>query len=185
MQVTSELVYSSRTTKSLPLPSFFTMNAKNPEPNTAEAVILNKARNWCAVQERCEWELRTKLKFWGADTVYATKCIALLKSENYLDEVRFARLFAGGKFRMLKWGRIKIETELRKRKISAQAIRAGIAEIDEDAYLKTLQLLIRRKLTELKDEEPAIARQKAARFAISKGFETELAFRISGYNNEL
>ena len=149
-----------------------------------ETIILNKARAWCAAQERCEWELRTKLKLWGASSPFVTTCLAQLRTENYVNEERFARMFAGGKFRMLKWGRVKIEAELRKRKISQAAIGKGLAEIDEQTYLKTLQTLISRKRTELKHEEPLVQIQKLARFAISKGYESAVVFKVIGYESE-
>lgn len=85
---------------------------------------------------------------------------------------------------MLKWGRVKIEAELRKRKISQTAISKGLAEIDERSYLKALQTLISRKRIELKHDEPLVQKQKLARFAISKGYESALVFNVIGYESE-
>jgi regulatory protein len=149
-----------------------------------EMIILNKARSFCAAQERCEYEVRAKLRLWGAVQTFANKCISTLQSEGYINEARYARLFAGGKFRMLKWGRVKIVAELRKKHVSPASIRIGLEELDEQTYLNTLRMVLNRKQLELKNEDPFIQKQKLVRFAISKGYEPELVFKTMDYESE-
>ena len=70
---------------------------------------MQKLKHYCAYQERCHSEVRDKLyrlSVWKKDH---DEIIAALIEENYLDEERFAMAFAGGKFRMNQWGRIKIK----------------------------------------------------------------------------
>ena len=81
-----------------------------------QAVI--KAQMSCAYQERCQQEMRDKLYEWGLYSNDVENIIANLISDGYLNEERFAKAFAGGKFRIKKWGRIRIKLELKKRKIS-------------------------------------------------------------------
>ena len=65
--------------------------------------------------------------------------IVWLIENNYLNEERFAKAYAGGKFRMKQWGRIRIgrfnKHELKMRGLSEYCIKVGLAEIDEDDYL--------------------------------------------------
>ena len=44
------------------------------------------------------------------------KIIKTLFNEDYLNEKRFAKSYCRGKFNINKWGRVKIEYELRKKK---------------------------------------------------------------------
>jgi regulatory protein len=68
-------------------------------------VIYNKLRHYCAYQERCHEEVRTKLlslKIYGSDL---EEIINKLIEDDFLNEERFAKAYAGGKFRIKKWGR--------------------------------------------------------------------------------
>src|SRR5688500_741234 len=105
---------------------------------TDQKQALIKARNYCAYQERCQQEVRDKLYEWGLWPEAVENIIVELITDNFLNEERFATTFAGGKFRIKKWGRVKIKLELKKRKISEYCIKQAMKEIDEKDYLKTL-----------------------------------------------
>ncbi|MDE1191426.1 MAG: regulatory protein RecX [Arachidicoccus sp.] len=94
-----------------------------------------------------------------------------LITDNYLNEERFAIQFAGGKFRMKQWGRIKIINELKLRKVSPYSIRIALQEIDEENYLQTLQKLACAKWQSLKNEHYMIREAKTTRYLIQKGYE--------------
>ena len=141
-------------------------------------VILNKLRHFCAYQERCHEEVRTKLlslKVYG-DTL--EEIINKLIEEDFLNEERFAKAFAGGKFRIKKWGRVKIKIELKKRKISDYCIKKGMQEIDEDEYIKTLKSILVKKLKENPKGKEQVRNYKAAQYAMSRGFEGDLVLDI-------
>src|SRR6478672_11099295 len=76
---------------------------------------LVKAEAWCAYQERCQQEVRDKIYSWGLHEHEVENVIAELISKNFLNEERFAKAYAGGKFRIKKWGRVKIRMELKRR----------------------------------------------------------------------
>ena len=62
---------------------------------------LVKAQATCAYQERCQQEMRDKLYEWGLHSEAVENMIAQLISDNFLNEERFAKAFAGGKFRII------------------------------------------------------------------------------------
>ena len=139
---------------------------------------LDKARRYCAFQERCHSEMRSKLIEWGVYGDKLEEVMADLISENFLNEERFACTFARGKFRMKSWGRNRIVQELRARRVSDYCIRKGLQEIAEEDYLAELERLLRKKWEELSSEPDAFQRRaKLMRFALQRGFEQEL---ISG-----
>jgi regulatory protein len=135
---------------------------------------LEKARRWCALQERCHTETRTKLHDWGIHGDEAEEVISNLISEGFLNEERFARAYARGKFRIKHWGRIKIVSELKQKKISAYCIRKGLEEIDETEYLQTLEQLYAKRVKEVKERNPWTRKAKIYTFLAGKGFEPDL-----------
>ncbi len=147
-------------------------------PKNEPIVILQKVRHFCGFQERCIRDVEEKLKEWAVQDKMIPSIIHQLQQENFLNEERFAKVFAGGKFRINKWGRKKIEFELYHRGIQELFIQQGLLEIDNDEYLKTLREIIEKKRDEIKPGKENNIRQKIINFAIGKGFETDLILAI-------
>jgi regulatory protein len=137
------------------------------------SVVLQKIRYFCSYQERCIRETEEKLKDWTVQKKLIPSLIKQLQEEGYLDEERFAKVYAGGKFRVNKWGRQKIEFELRLKGIPDNIIQAGIGEIDEEDYRKVLKDLILKKQNEIKPEKDLNIREKIITFVQGKGYEIE------------
>lgn len=99
----------------------------------------------------------------------------LLITENYLNEERFAIMYAGGKFRMRQWGKNKITQSLKFKQISDYCIKKALKEIDENDYRKTFFKLAEKKLKSLKSEKNIfIKKRKLQDFLIRKGYEYQL-----------
>lgn len=141
---------------------------------------LVKAEAWCAYQERCQQEVRDKMYSWELHSNEVENIIAELISKNFLNEERFAKAFAGGKFRIKKWGRVKIRIELKRRRLGDYCIKKGLAEIDEDEYRKTLKKLAEEKLKATKEKNKLKKKYKVMSFLISKGYENELVREVVG-----
>ncbi len=137
---------------------------------------LEKARAYCVYQERSQQEVRDKLYDLGLHRTEVEQCISQLISENYLNEQRFAIAFAGGKFRMKEWGRIKIKLALKQKKVSDYCIRKALEEISTRDYKKTLNKILSSKSKEVKEQNPIKKKYKVAQYAISRGFEPELVW---------
>jgi regulatory protein len=138
-------------------------------------------KRFCAYQERCISDVRQKLYKDGFRGDEAEWAIAELISENYLNEGRFARSFARGKFRINKWGRVKIEIELRRRAVSSGNIRRGLSEISDTAYETCLRDLI-KKLGGVEASDKA--KLKIKRSLMQRGFEPELISRLMKMQSE-
>jgi len=129
----------------------------------------------CAYQERCQLELRQKLSLWGFSEEDSDALISDLISNRFLDEERFASAFVSGKFRIKKWGVIKIKSHLSQKRISNYSIQKALKEIDRDEYWDTLLSLTIKKQKELvKEKDPWQKKVKVMRFLQSKGYESDL-----------
>lgn len=147
-----------------------------------DRLILQKAASYCAYQERTQEEVRQRLRKWNVWGDEADELIAELISMNYLSEERFAKTYAGGKFRVKNWGRMKIRQELNRRGLSTYSIEKGMNEIGDEDYIAGLrELLAKKKILLSKTEtDPFRLKQKLARFALGKGYEGELVWRELG-----
>jgi regulatory protein len=136
---------------------------------------LQKAKHFCAYQERCHSEVKEKLYSLGQYKKDVEELLSELISENYLNEERFAILFAGGKFRIKQWGRIKIKYALKQKQISEYCIKKALNAIDESEYNRTLEKLFEQKLKTLKSEKNIfIKKRKLQDHLLQKGFESDL-----------
>src|SRR5690242_534463 len=133
-----------------------------------------KIKQYCAYQERCHAEVRDKLYSFGLHKNDVEEIISQLITENYLNEERFAIHFAGGKFRMKQWGKIKIKQALKFKQVSDYCIRKALKESDAAEYENTFQKLVQQKLKSLKSEKNIfIKKRKLQDFLLQKGFESD------------
>lgn len=139
---------------------------------------LEKMAKFCAYQERCQSEVKHKLFGVGLSNEEINNIICDLIEHSFLDEERFAKAFVRGKFNQKGWGRIKIQQHLNQKQISSFCQKKGMLEINENDYLTKLEEIILKKSNSLKTEDPFIRKSKTARYAISRGFESELVWEI-------
>ena len=143
--------------------------AKSPLPDDPAAFFEQKLERYCAYQERCSHDVMQKMAEWKIPPAIREKTMKHLLQNGFINDARYAGLFAGGKFRHNKWGRIRIRYELKIRNMPGQIIQESMSVIHEEEYLQTLRELIGKNLN---------IREKIINFVIGKGFETELAIAI-------
>jgi regulatory protein len=140
--------------------------------------VLSKMQHYCAYQERSMFDVKTKLKtFHLQDEIYEHIVIEL-KKEDFLNEERYAKLFTNGKLRINKWGRSKIYAALQHKRVPELFILEGISSIDEDEYMSTLKNIILKKTDEFNEPDIAKRNKKLAKFASSRGFESNLIWKV-------
>lgn len=150
---------------------------KKQRPSPQEAWV--KIQKYCAYQERCHKEVKEKLYSYSLTTEDVDELMARLIQENYLNEERFAKAYAGGKFRVKKWGRLKILRELKLRDISAYCIKEGMKEIDDVLYYEQLKTILYKRWEEMKKESrPFMRKKKTSSYLIAKGYEPDLVWDI-------
>lgn len=139
---------------------------------------FQKIKHYCAYQERSHKEVKDKLYTYGLRTVIVEELIGLLIEENYLNEERFAKQFAGGKFRLKQWGKLKIKYELKLKHVSSYNISSALESIDETEYLKTLHKLAFTKWKSLKADTIFVKQSKVNAYLLQKGYEKNLINEI-------
>lgn len=136
-----------------------------------ETEALNRVVSYCAAAEHCRAEIVEKLQRWGVPYGTIDRIVEQLVRENYIDEVRFCRAFVSDKFRLAKWGKVKIAQALQLKKISPMTYLPLLNEIDSDDYLNLLRSLLTAKKKSIHAENEFELNGKLVRFALSRGFE--------------
>lgn len=145
------------------------------QKNIGTEKALQKIRHFCSYQERSHQEVKDKLYSFGLYKDEVETLLSQMIEENYLNEERYAVAFAGGKFRVRQWGRVKIKYELKQKRVSDYCIKKALASIDEDDYEKTLEKLFDDKKASLRSEKNIfIKKQKIQAYLMQKGFEPSL-----------
>ncbi|MBA2248776.1 MAG: RecX family transcriptional regulator [Chitinophagaceae bacterium] len=140
---------------------------------------LPKIKQFCAYQERCHFEVRVKLYSYRLHKMQVEEILSILIEENYLNEERFALLYAGGKFRMKHWGKVKIKYALKQKQVSEYCIKKALKEINEDEYKRTITKLGEQKLKTLKGEKYMLIKKKKLRdHLLQKGYESTLISEV-------
>ena len=151
------------------------MDKKYKESLTQTQALI-RLQKYCAYQDRCHSEVRAKIMELGVFGDDLENIIVLLIADNFLNEERFARSYARGKFRIKKWGRVRIRQELRRRKISSYCIKKAMAELEEFDYDQKLAEILEKKNRTLRENDLWKRRGKLVQHAIRKGYETGLAW---------
>jgi regulatory protein len=142
----------------------------------ASSDIISKAESFCAYQERSQQEVRDKLYALGLHKTDVEQTISLLITGGFLNEERFAIAFAGGKFRIKQWGRIKIKLALKQKKVSPYCISKGLNSIPEKDYLVCLGKVIVAYSKKTTEKNPMKRKYKIAQYVIGRGYEPELVW---------
>lgn len=135
-----------------------------------------KLEGYCAYQERCHREVVHKLRDMGMIPEAVDHILVHLIEHDYLNEERYAKSFARGKFNIKKWGRVRIVNELKQREISKYNIQIALKEIREEDYVSALDSLAKKRLMGLKETNILKRRKKLADYLLYRGWESHLVY---------
>ena len=140
---------------------------------------FQKLRHYCSYQERSHAEVKEKLYSLGLYKSEVEACIATLIENNYLNEERFALAFAGGKFRIKNWGKIKIRHGLKAKGVSDYCIKKALSAIPGGDYETALTKLARAKWSSLRKEQDILVKlRKTQDHLLQKGYEVEMIAQV-------
>jgi regulatory protein len=140
--------------------------------------ILGKLQRFCAYRERSTKEVNDKLTtlkiFYDQQQLY----VKVLEEQKFLDEARFVKAFVNDKFKINRWGKIKIRQALSLFQVNDTLIIHALENIDDAQYLKALQHIIDRYKPKTKGLEKYLATQKILKHCYSKGYEHDITGKL-------
>lgn len=140
---------------------------ERPPPNPLELAYRYLNR-----RDRTEGEVRTHLTSKGVDPGAAEDAVATLREQGYLDDARYARLFAEDKRALEGWGTERIRGALALRGIDRELIEAAVAADGGAEMERALEILRRRFPSPPRERRD---RDRALAVLLRKGYDTELA----------
>ncbi|MDG1529445.1 MAG: regulatory protein RecX [Polaribacter sp.] len=138
--------------------------------------IKRKLERYCVYQDRCHKEIETKLKEFVLIEEAKNQIVLHLLEHNFLNEERFSKSFARGKFKIKNWGKQRIIRELKFRDISEYNIKTALKEIDEQEYLSIIYKITDKRNLLINEPDFYKRKKKLTDFLIRKGYEFELIF---------
>lgn len=139
---------------------------------------LDKAQRYCAYTERCSHDLAEKYRSWDFPAEGVEAVIKAMKEEGFIDDTRFAAVFARSKNKHNAWGRNKIRAALKMRRMDDKTISEALQEIDGDIYYAQLKKQMLSKMRLEKEQDPYKRKAKLMRFGLSKGYEGDIVMDV-------
>ena len=137
----------------------------------------SKMAQLCSRSEQCSADIRRKMTAYDLMDEVVEEIIAKLKEEKFLNDERFVKAFVSDKFRLNKWGKLKMRHSLRMKGLPEAMIREVLDEIDEEKYKTVLLKTMKDKAKTIKKKAKFEKMGQVIRFAQSRGFEPELIHR--------
>lgn len=144
---------------------------------------LAKAEHFCVYQERSQKEVRYKLVEWGLRGDELEEILSDLITNNFLNEERFAKSYASGKFNIKKWGRVKIKQGLKLKGVPDRILQKALYSLDDDDYMQTLENLAVKKAGTLTESNPLKRKIKLMSYLQGRGFESDLILLVLKASN--
>lgn len=133
----------------------------------------NKIEKYIDYQDRSEFEIQQKLKLLKVPVNLHQKIMEELKLSGMINDERFAKVFANGKFRFKNWGKIKIRYGLRMKFVNDSAIDKAMQLISNESYIEKVRHVYDIKRRDFGRKLTMEEKAKIIRHLQSKGFEME------------
>lgn len=148
---------------------------KNTKTYTVQEAI-KKLERYCVYQERCYKEVIARLKAMNMIPLAIDTIVLHLADNDYLNEERYAKSFARGKFRIKKWGKQRIIRELQAKGISVYNMNTALNEITEEDYRNTFNELLEKRLAQIRETHPLKKKKKLIDYLLYRGWEPEMVY---------
>lgn len=139
-------------------------------------ILIEQLKNYCAIQERCNTDIVTKMKTWRITNENQNKILNILIKEDFINDKRYSKSFCRGKFRIKKWGKVKIANELKRKNINPSTITSSLNEIKDIDYITELDTQFNKKKQSIKSSNYYDKKKKIANYLIGKGYESNLVW---------
>lgn len=129
----------------------------------------------CARSERCTGDALRLMERWGVPPTERKSVVERLVAQRFIDDRRYAEAYTREKSRLAGWGARKIEYQLRMKGIEREIIAQATAQLDGDIQRDKLEDKLRRKVRTTKAATQYELRGKLLRYAMTQGYDYDMA----------
>ena len=137
----------------------------------------SKMAQLCSRSEQCSADIRKKIMAYEIVEEIVDEIIDKLIEEKFIDDERYVRAYVNDKFKINKWGKLKMRHYLHAKGLSNEVIEKGLKSIDEEKYKALLVKTMKAKAKAIKSKNKFEKMGQIIRFTQSRGFEPELIHR--------
>ena len=135
---------------------------------------LSRLQRLCSRAEYSSRDIyRKALKDLEGDAEAASRLLAALVKDRYVDDARYSAAFAREKAALQGWGPVKIRFQLRAKGIPDAEIDAALEEVDAGKAADKLERLVASRARQLEGDPQC--RLKLLKYALSRGFAYDQA----------
>lgn len=151
---------------------------KNRErkPKSAQQALQSLMR-LCARSEKSSGDALRLMQQWQVPQAERQGVLERLVKERFIDDGRYAEAYVREKSRLSGWGARKIAMQLRQKGVSQAIIDDALRQLDSNVELPRLVEKLRRKIRTTKYTSDYELRGKLMRYALSLGFDYDIAQR--------
>ncbi|MDR1984338.1 MAG: RecX family transcriptional regulator [Prevotellaceae bacterium] len=139
---------------------------------------LEQLQKRCSLCEKCTYDVQQKLIGYKIETSKIAEIIQKLQIAGFVDDERFACAFARTKHKISKWGKQKIEYQLRTKQIPEAIITKALNEIADESYKETIAAELTKKMKNTKAKSQSELTAKLLQFALSRGYDYSVSYEI-------
>ncbi|MBP3548277.1 MAG: RecX family transcriptional regulator [Alistipes sp.] len=151
----------------------------SPEPkkrrDKSAAEALQSLMRLCARAEKSSGDAMRLMRTWGVAEAERQGVLDRLVTQRFIDDRRYAEAYVREKSTLAGWGVRKIAQQLRLKGVSKDIITEVLATLDSDDARTRLTDKLQRKLRTTKAANDYELRGKLLRYALSLGYEYDLA----------
>ncbi|MEJ7798758.1 MAG: RecX family transcriptional regulator [Solirubrobacteraceae bacterium] len=154
-----------------------TASADEPIPSREARLqrALDLGYRYLGKRDRTQAEVRRQLADKGIDEASIDTAAGTLVRQGYVDDARYARMFAEDRRKLDDWGPERIERRLLALGVDTEIVSAALSDRDPAGELDAAVALLRRRCG---DAIPASGRERerALGLLVRKGYGLELAY---------
>ena len=147
------------------------------ENKSEEREVFSKMAQLCSRSEQCSADIRKKIMAFEIVDEIVDEIITKLIEEKFIDDERYVRAYINDKFKINKWGKLKMRYYLHAKGLSDEIIEKGLDSLDDEKYKSLLIKTMKAKAKSIRDKDKYKKMGQIIRFTQNRGFEPELIHR--------
>lgn len=148
--------------------------SKERKTKTATQALQSLMR-LCSRAEKSSGDALRLMRTWEVPEIERQGVLNKLIEQRYIDDTRYADAYIREKSALSGWGATKIALQLRQKGISQEIISQQLAMLNNDDQSERLRDKLEKKLRTTKANNSYELRGKLLRYAISLGYEYDIA----------
>ena len=150
---------------------------KNSELS-GEEKVKSDALRLLSVRPRSVEELRGRLKLKKHSAEDIDAVLELLKKQGFLDDEKFAKLFAGSKTGSNSVGRRQLQRDLKKKGVSSRVIEETLSNLPDYDEKEAVRKLATARFRQVADLPPEKQKARLFGFLQRRGFSSDAIFSV-------